>query len=223
MEKYLALILLAAPGFIAERIATVLGVTSPKRGEFDSLAGYLSYSFFAVLITIAIAALTGTVDISENWQDFSEKFSSVGFSVKLLATTLLSAIIVGSTWALLGRNLFMRLFNAINMRVGRNKRTLDGNLLNRTFDDGKEHFVIVRKDGRDIAVGFIFSASDPFDDNAELVITEYPEYRIELNKVIETDEPSYLRNVLQTYIDIKNNLVITETEYPPEWCPTSCR
>ena len=30
MEKYLSLIILAAPGFIAERIATALGVTSPK-------------------------------------------------------------------------------------------------------------------------------------------------------------------------------------------------
>ena len=95
MEKYLSLIILAAPGFIAERIANILGVMSSKKGEFDSLAGYLSYSFFSVLLAIIISALTGMVDLSENWQDFTEKFSSVDFTIKMLITTLFSAAIVG--------------------------------------------------------------------------------------------------------------------------------
>lgn len=217
MEKYFALILLAAPGFIAEKIATVLGITSPKRGEFDSLASYLSYSFFALIIAIAISAASGIISLSEDWQDFTAKFSSVAFTAEFLIIALISAFIVGSFWALIGNNLVMQILNFINARTGKNKRNLDGSLLNRTFADGKEHFLIVRKDGKDVAVGFIYAASDPFDDNSEVVITEYPEYRAELKKVKETDQPSYLRNVLQTYIDIKNNLVITETEYPPEW------
>ena len=95
MEKYLALIILAAPGFIAAKIAAILGITSSKRGEIDSLASYLSYSFFSVLIAILISSQIGIVDLSENWQDFTDKFSSVGFTVNLLLTTLLSAVIVG--------------------------------------------------------------------------------------------------------------------------------
>ena len=218
MEKYLSLIILAAPGFIAERIANALGVTSPRKGEFDSLAGYLSYSFFSALLAIVISALSGTVDLSENWQDFTEKFSSVGFTAKMLLTTLFSAVIVGSSWALLGNKLFMRVCNFINVKTGKNKRHLTGSLLSRIFNDGKEYFIIVRKDGEKIAVGFIYSASDPADDNTEIVVTEYPEYRAELEKAeTEPDRPSYLKNVLQTYIDVKNNVVITETEYPPEW------
>lgn len=218
MEKYLSLIILAAPGFIAERIATALGVTSAKRGEFDSLARYLSYSFFTVIVAVTISALTGAVDLSDTWQDFTNKFSSVAFTVEFLAITLFSAVIVGLTWALFGNVLFMRTLNFINVRSGRNRRNLDGNLLNRLFDDGREHFIIVRKDDRIIAVGFIYSASDPADGNAELVITEYPEYRAELQRAEnEPDRPSYLKNILQTYLDVKNNLVITETEYPPEW------
>lgn len=218
MEKYLSLIILAAPGFIAERIAAALGVTSPKKGEFDSLAGYLSYSFFAVIVAIAICALTGAVDLSENWQDFTDKFSSVAFTAKLLVITLIAAVIVGTYWALIGNRLFMRVLNFINVKSGRNKRNLDGSLLNRLFDDGKEHFIIVRKDDRKIAVGFIYSAADPSDGNAEIVITEYPEYRAELERAEkDADRPSYLKNILQTYVDVKNNLVITETEYPPEW------
>lgn len=218
MEEYLSLIILAAPGFIAERISTALGVTSAKRGEFDSLARYLSYSFFTVIVAVTISALTGAVDLSDTWQDFTNKFSSVAFTVELLAITLFSAVIVGLTWALFGNVLFMRAMNFINVRSGRNRRNLDGNLLNRLFDDGREHFIIVRKDDRTIAVGFIYSASDPADGNTELVITEYPEYRAELQRAEnEPDRPSYLKNILQTYLDVKNNLVITETEYPPEW------
>lgn len=218
MEKYLSLIILAAPGFIAERIATALGVTSPKKGEFDSLARYLSYSFFAVIVAIAICAFTGAVDLNESWQSFTDKFSSVAFTAKLLVITLIAAVIVGTSWALIGNRLFMRVLNFINVKTGRNKRNLDGSLLNRLFDDGKEHFIIMRRDDRTLAVGFIYSASDPSDGNSEIVITEYPEYRAELERAEkEPDRPSYLKNILQTYLDVKNNLVITETEYPPEW------
>lgn len=218
MEKYLALIILAAPGFIAEKIANILGATSPKRGEFDSLAGYLSYSFFAVIFAVVTLALIGMVDLSEDWQDFTAKFSSVVFTVKMLVITLFSAVFVGSSWALFGNKLFMQILNFINVKLGKNKRNMKGSLLNMIFDDGKEHFIIVRKDGEKIAVGFIYSASDPADDTSEIIITEYPEYRAELEKAEkDPDYPSPLKNTLQTYIDVKNNLVITETEYPPEW------
>ena len=221
MEKYLTLILLAAPGFIAARIALVLGLTSAKKGEIDSLAGYLSYSFFAVLVTIIISAATGIIDLSGSWQDFTGKFSSVDFTIKMLFITLFSGVIVGSSWALVGQRLFMNFFNKLNVLTGRNIKSTGGSLLNRIFNDGKEHFIIVRKDGKKIAAGFIFAASDPFDDKSELVITEYPEYDAELKRVENfPDRPSYLRNVLRTYVDIENSLVITETEYPPEWCPT---
>ena len=197
MEKYLSLIILAAPGFIAERIATTLGVTSPKKGEFDSLAAYFSYSFFAVIVAIAISAATGTVDIVGSWHDFTAKFSSVAFTVNRLVITLISAVIVGATWALVGNRLFMRALNFINVKTGRNSRTLGGSLLNRLFDDGREHFIIVRKDDNIVAAGFIYSASDPADGNSELVVTEYPEYRAELQRADnQPDRPSYLRNVL---------------------------
>ena len=218
MEKYLSLILLAAPGFIAAKIAVVLGLTSAKKGEIDSLARYFSYSFFAVLVTIFISALSGAIDLTDDWQSLTEKFSSISFTVKMLFVTLFSGILVGSFWALIGHNLFMKFFNRINVAVGRNIKNTNGSLLNKIFADGKEHFIIVRKDGEKIAVGFIYAASDPFDDKSELVITEYPEYRAELERAENNpDKPSYLRNVLQTYVDIENNLVITETEYPPEW------
>ena len=92
----------------------------------------------------------------------------------------------------------------VNVKAGKNKRNLSGSLLNRIFDDGKEHFIIVRKGGEKIAVSFIYSASDPANDNAEIVVTEYPECRTEWEKA-EKDPvyTSYLKNILQTHIDAK--------------------
>ena len=113
-------------------------------------------------------------------------------------------------------NLFMKWLNKINILLGRNKRNLSGSLLNRLFDDGSEHFVLVQKDGRDLAVGFIFSASDPFDEKTELAITEYPQYREELKKTREGKETP-LSNTRQVYIDVENGIVITETDYPADW------
>ena len=162
MEKYLSLILLAALGFIAAKIAVVLWLTSAKKGKVDFLAGYFSYSFFAVLVTIFISALSGAIDLTDDWQSLTEKFSSISFTVKMLFITLFSGILVGSFWALIGHNLFMKFFNRINVAVGRNIKNTNGSLMNKIFADGKEHFIIVRKDGEKIAVGFIYAASDPF-------------------------------------------------------------
>gem|GEM_PF-6492017 len=184
--------------------------------EIDSLARYFSYSFFAVLVTIFISVLSRAIDLTDDWQSLTEKFSSISFTVKMLFVTLFPGILVGSFWSLIGHNFFMKFFNRINVAVGRNIKNTNGSLLNKIFADGKEHFIIVRKNGEKIAVGFIYAASNPFDDKSELVIIEYPGYCAELERAENNlDQPSYLRNVLQNYVDIKNNLVITETEYPP--------
>ncbi len=216
MEKYLMLILLAAPGFVASSIAKGFGVATAKRGEFESLANYLSYSFFSILLTVTISAALGIVDLNGNWQSFSEKLSSVKISVEVLLIALISGASVGILWSLWLSNLFIKALNKINILCGRNKRNLNGSLLNRLFDDGSEHFVLVQKDGRDLAVGFIFSASDPFDEKTELAITEYPQYREELKKAKEGKETP-LANTRQVYIDVENGIVITETDYPSDW------
>ena len=142
MEKYLSLILLAAPGFVASSIARVFGVATNKKGEFESLANYLSYSFFSILLAVVISAALGIVDLNENWQSFSEKLSSIKISVEVLLIALISGILVGTAWSVFLNNLFMKWLNKINILLGRNKRNLGGSLLNRLFDDGSEHFVL---------------------------------------------------------------------------------
>lgn len=119
MEKYVALILLAAPGFIARHISTLLGVTSTKKGEFETLGSYLSYSFFAITLTIALAVASGFIDSGDSWQMLADKMTSIKFSMGLLIIALASAVTVGVTWALCFNGVFMKALNWLNLRAGR--------------------------------------------------------------------------------------------------------
>lgn len=93
----------------------------------------------------------------------------------------------------------------------------EGSLFHHLFNDGKPHFVIIRKDGEDVAVGFFHACSNPQNDKEELSITEYPEYREEWNRVKEGEKDSYLYITEQTYFDVSSGLTVIETQYPPEW------
>ena len=137
-----------------------------------------------------------------------------------LVIVLISGLLVGLTWALVGSKLTLWLFNLLNMRRFGSTKFTDGSLMHNLFISNKqEHFVIVYKNDCEspIAVGFFTSTSDPNNERVEFDITEYPEYIEEFKRMSTTNEPSYLRNVLHVYIDATNDLVIVETEYPPEW------
>ena len=218
MEKYLALVLLVAPGFIANYVATILGVTSTKKGEFDSIMRYFSYSFFAITAALIIAIPFNMISLDMTWSNFITNCADIGFSVKFFFLMLLSGAIVGSLWAKLFSGLLQKKFNWINRKLGRNETFSDGSLLHKLFADGKDHFLIVQKDGRDIAVGFYYASTDPDDDRVELSVTEYPAYRQALEKARNNTAIKHpLQNILQTYMDFTNNFVIIETEYPREW------
>ena len=66
-------------------------------------------------------------------------------------------------------------------------------------------------------MGFFDACNDPQDEREELSLVEYPEYREEWQRVKDGEKDSYLYNTVQTYVDASNGIIITETEYPPEW------
>ena len=107
--------------------------------------------------------------------------------------------------------------NALNKARGKNIRWEEGSLFHHLFNDGQPHFLIVRKDGEDIAVGFFDACSDPQDEKDELSVVEFPEYREEWDLVKKGEKDSYLHITLRTYVDASSGLTVIETQYPPEW------
>lgn len=215
MEKYLMAILVLMPGFLAINTAEKLGKTHTKKSGVALALEYAVYTVVILLIAMS-ASLFWAAD-GTTMQQVACGEMSLAFYAAFLATAVLASVASGAAWALYLSDWVLGRCNALNKARGKNIRWEEGSLFHHLFNDGQPHFLIVRKDGEDIAVGFFDACSDPQDEKEELSITEYPEYREEWNFVKDGEIGSYLCNTKNVYVDMSNGLTIIETEYPPEW------
>ena len=117
MEKYLVLILLSAPGFIAKFVARCLGDSSAKRGEFDSVLIYFSYSLLSLSLTLIAAWIVGLFSFAEPWSILESEFKIPLFSAKFLLLSLICSTIIGASWRLFAEDLIVNIFNYINKKM----------------------------------------------------------------------------------------------------------
>jgi hypothetical protein len=217
MEKYIVLVLLSAPGFIANQLTIMLGDNKEKRGEFQSVMVYFTYSFFSLALTFALTYRFGMLRLDQSWTLFEGNFSSPSFSAIFLGLSLLSSLLVGALWQLLIKRFIMFLSNKLTMRLYGNEVFLDGTLFHKLFEDGNPHFVEVTRDGKALAVG-VYNGSNSSDaDKLELSIYAYPEYKKWLEYARTKDSKHPLNTVKQVYCDITSGTIITELDFPHEW------
>lgn len=215
MDKYVMAILVLMPGFLAISTAEKLGKTHTKKSGVSLALAYAAYTVVILLITMSVSLLWS--DSSVTMQQAINGEMPLSFYVLLMAVSVAASIAVGAVWALFLSDCILQKINKVNAMRGKNIRWEEGSLFHHLFNDGKPHFVIIRKDGEDVAVGFFYACSNPQDDKEELSITEYPEYREEWNRVKEGEKDSYLYITEQTYFDVSSGLTVIETQYPPEW------
>ena len=215
MDKYIMAILVLMPGFLAISTAEKLGKTHTKKSGVSLALEYAAYTVVILFVTMSISLLwpVGSVTL----QQIAGGEMPLSFYVALMAVSVVTSIAAGVVWALFLSDWILKKINTVNKGRGKNIRWEEGSLFHHLFNDGKPHFIIVRKDGEDIAVGFFDACSDPQDEKEELSITEYPEYREEWNFVKDGEIGSYLCSTKNVYVDVSNGLTIIETEYPPEW------
>lgn len=215
VDKYIMAILVLMPGFLAISTAEKLGKTHTKKSGVSLALEYAAYTVVILLVTMSISLLwpVGSVTL----QQVAGGEMPISFYVALMAVSVVASIAAGAVWALFLSDWILKKINTVNKGHGKNIRWEEGSLFHHLFNDGKPHFIIVRKDEEDIAVGFFDACSDPQDEKEELSITEYPEYREEWDFVKDGGIDSYLCNTKKVYVDVSNGLTIIETEYPPEW------
>lgn len=215
MDKYIMAVLVLMPGFLAISTAEKLGKTHTKKSGVSLALEYAAYTVVILLVTMSISLLwpVGSVTL----QQVAGGEMPLSFYVALMAVSVVTSIAAGVVWALFLSDWILKKINTVNKGRGKNIRWEEGSLFHHLFNDGQPHFLIVRKDGEDIAVGFFDACSDPQDEKEELSITEYPEYREEWNRVKEGEKDSYLYITEQTYFDVSSGLTVIETQYPPEW------
>ena len=222
MEKYLALILLSAPGFIAKFVAQCLGDTPPKRGEFESVLVYSSFSLFSVTLTLILASVFGLYNVQASWSELEKNFSYPIFCIEFLFLSLICSIFVGAAWHLYIENFLVNFFNKLNKRNGKNEVFLEGMLLHKMLNDGEDHFLVVEKDGKEIVAGFFRATSSACADRIELYIASHPEYKEWLDYAKENPHHT-LNKVKGVYLDLASGTIIKELEYPPEFLICSAR
>ncbi|MDR7865180.1 MAG: hypothetical protein RIN56_00100 [Sporomusaceae bacterium] len=224
MEKYLAIIMLAAPGFIAKSVAKLLGDSPPKRGELESVMVYFTYSIFALFLTVIFASWSwiGLIPPGATWAGIEKLFESPSFLIKFFCVSLICSVLVGAAWQLVLEKRIVKGFNWINKKLGGNEIFLNGSLFDRLFvDDKKDHFLVVEKDGKIVTMGFLRSWNSPDSDRLEFFVAERPAYREWMNYVKATGIEHPLKKILGVYLDVTNNTIIREHEFPQEWLTTS--
>lgn len=192
VDKYIMAILVLMPGFLAISTAEKLGKTHTKKSGVSLALEYAAYTVVILLVTMSISLLwpVGSVTL----QQVAGGEMPISFYVALMAVSVVASIAAGAVWALFLSDWILKKINTVNKGHGKNIRWEEGSLFHHLFNDGKPHFIIVRKDEEDIAVGFFDACSDPQDEKEELSITEYPEYREEWDFVKDGGIDSYLCN-----------------------------
>ena len=155
MDKYVFLVFLLAPGFIARGVAIRFGDFPRKKNETDAIMSYFSYSFFALLITFLIAPAFGIYRFDEPVSDVVGHLMVSGIAVEFSCIALIISVLVGAMWAAGIRNCLLACCNRILKYLKRNEIYLDNSMQEKLFADGKSHFVVLEKDGIKQAVGFV--------------------------------------------------------------------
>lgn len=211
MDKYITGALLLVPGFIALRVASLLGQPEDKSSNKEYIINYIVFGTLSNLLSVLIAVALGILPSDATMGEAASSFS-VSSVIAYSALSVLSSVAVGAIWACLLEPRALSAMNWLGAKHGLDPY-YNGSLLSHMFEDGKDHFLIIEKDGEDIGVGFYESLDH---NTSAIALYEYPAYREEL-KAARAGKLSYLAKNLRTFYDASTGLLIYETEYPPEW------
>ncbi len=220
MDKYVMIVLLLAPGFIASSVAFLLHAFPDKGNEVRNIMRYFTYSLFALFATAVGGLAFGFYDSADTVPEIYGRFAQAGYSLKFAAMLIIASAATGAVWPLFGKRAALWLANKTNEMTGQNCVFPDGRLLDDMLDDGAHHFIVIEKKGETIAMGLYNGLSEPASDVTELSVTAYPEYREAFEQAQASDEDSPLKHLKYVYTQLENDIVIREYDFPKEWLNT---
>jgi len=220
MEKYVSGALLLTPGFIAKYTASNLGGKQSKSGEVDTVLIYFGYSLSAITVTLLGASLLGMFSVNDPWSVFEANLLKPLFGFQFLVLQVVCSVAVGAFWELLLQKRILSLFSWLTMQRGEVKSISVGSLLHELFYDGKDHFLLLEKEGKELAVGFFRGVSAPGSENRALHIATGQVYS-ELFQYAKNHPEHPLHTPLGVYLDLDSDLVIKEYAYPDDLMPPS--
>lgn len=220
MDKYVAVVLLLAPGFVASSVAFLLHAFPDKGTEVRNIMRYFTYSLFALFATAVGGLVLGFYASTDTFAVICGRFTEVGYSLKYMTMLIVVSVMTGAAWPLVGKRVFLCLANKVNGWLDQNYVFPDGRLIDDMLDDGNHHFIVVEKGGKTVAIGLYNGLSEPAADVTELSVVAYPQYREEFEKAQASDEDSPLKQLKYVYTQLEHDIVIREYDFPQEWLIT---
>lgn len=216
MDKYVLLVFLLAPGFIARGTAMRFGDFPRKKNEIDAIMSYFSYSFFAVLFSFLIAPAFGIYRFDESIPDVIDHLTVSGIAVEFSCIALVTSILVGALWAAGIGDCLLSCCNRLLKKMGRNEIYLDNSMQEKLFADGENHFVVLEKNGIQKAVGFVRCVNAADSTKKEFAMSVQKNYD-GWYKYAKENENHVLHYPKLIYFDFDENIEIKEYDYPKEW------
>lgn len=225
MEKYIALLLLIAPGFISKHIYEGLSHEKRAKSNLNETVSALIFSIFVILLNYIIMQLSRILN-NTDFNSIFELFKIPHFVIIYILLTLFNSIYIGILWGIIYPKSFS-FINKLRKYLGENELENIPSLL-ASLNDGKSHVIKIQKEGIPPEAGTIsrFDSSDGEIKSLSLSNTE--EYTDEILNTLEIKEKYF--NVLDgnttiieydtsffndqsDEIDIKSILIISTSIY----------
>lgn len=212
MPMYLEIILLIAPGFIAKETSRWFGNSSTKQeGTFDSVMSYFVYSLFSLLLASILLVLFGMLQMDKLTVSFSDVVNTNMDVAKLIGILILSSIMIGFLWQILLKKWVLYIVNKITSLIFHVHVDQGGYIFAKDMLKG-EHLIIVKKEGKEIAIGRFSGVSIDINDKSEIVVDTDDSYRQWLCNENE-DLKKYFK-LKHTYINLTDHIIVEEYTYP---------
>lgn len=210
MPNYIEIILLVAPGFIAQRTSRWLGNFSNENpSQFDSVMSYFSYSLFAGVFSAGILMFLGILPydiLTKNYEDIIQNNIQL---LKICIIMILCSVFTGLLWQIVFKVIVKKFLNLIYSKTHNGNSVYDGgSLMVSELSDGEDHLLIIKKEEQEIACGRFLGISADASDRPEIALESYSVYK----EWIEAEPDVFVRK--RTYVVIQDKFVVEEYDYP---------
>lgn len=196
MSTYIALLFMIVPGFISREIYDKMNQERKRNNKFEETIISLIFSAFILVLNFAILILVSKL---HNISSFAGWFNSIPFTLYYMIQTLILSVITAILWSKLNY-ILMGIINKSRNQDGKNKIIIAESIWDLIFDDGKKHAVIIEKDGKEYAQGYIKKISHSVNTREVYLIGQ--------NEIKE--HPEYFNKTKGIYIDFEKNIKISE-------------
>ena len=208
MDKYVFLVILLAPGFIASTTARFCGNFPDKNSEFGHVMRYFAYSFFSLTLSVILMCVAGIFSMDDTWSMIADKMAVTSNGIAFVLISLTVSIFTGVSWSFWLKSTFSSLCNWLGGKgkIGVGDRVVDDFI---KAEDGPAPILLEVIKGDTSLIGFANSISTLNSDDFELSLWNAEGYREWLN--------SDQCRLIKTYINFDKDIILKRYSYPAEW------